>query len=216
MNWKYKQIDREMIFNESPETVVKAARAALAESLDGWLFTDTADGFEAKGNAFAHSETVRFRFLPEENKTKVSVTLFVQRAGSFGFMLFDIGGAYSGQVGKWMENIRRHLQPENIPAPGNISAPHKMNPAAKFSTGCVGCFGLVFLIYWFIQTIYAVVGLFSGSLYLLPYKEAHDITIHGIRARIIAGFILLFDALIIFLIFRNKKNSRPKILYPNN
>lgn len=213
MNWTYKRFDQKKIFQESPELVSEAARA-FVESREGWQITNTTDGFETKGTSFSHSETAKFRIVPIDSGTKVTITLFVQRAGAFGFMLFDVGGFYNGQLRRWLENIEQNLHQKDSSVQ-SLSEKPKTGAASKFLIGCFGLIFAVFALCWLVQSVFAVIGIFTGSLYLLLSKNAHETTLHGIAARIVAGIILAFDSFVIFSIFRKRKKDRPERLYPN-
>jgi hypothetical protein len=110
MDWRNKRFAREAVFQAQRELVLNAARSFAAESLVGWEVTDTADGFEARGDNGSHAATAKFRIEPAASGTKVAVTLMVERAGPLGFMLFDVGGYYDGQIRKWLEGVGWHLR----------------------------------------------------------------------------------------------------------
>lgn len=110
MDWKNKRFEREEVFQAERDLVSEAAHSFAAESLAGWQVADTADGFEARGDSASHAATAKFLIEPAPPGTKVAVTLLVERAGPLGFMLFDVGGYYDGQLRKWLEGIRRHLE----------------------------------------------------------------------------------------------------------
>ena len=114
MDWKYKHFHQEAIFKALPASVLEAARASVAGSLGG--IEDTADGFVGRGYAAWHPEIATFRITPVPDGTKVAVELLVERAAMRGYMLFDIGGYYNGQIDKWFSSITRRLagSPEQV------------------------------------------------------------------------------------------------------
>lgn len=84
--------------------------------------------------------------------------------------------------------------------------------AATSRNGCVGCFfaAIVFIILlWFaIHVVSAVIGLFTGHLYLMPARGSREITIDGIWARIISGLILAAAAWLIVIMIKGGKKRR--------
>ncbi len=107
MDWKYKHFDHEAIYKASRESVLEAARTVVAESLGG--IGDTTDGFVARGYGAWHPEVATFRITPTANGTRVAVELLVERAAMRGYMLFDVGGYYNGQIDKWFSHISQRL-----------------------------------------------------------------------------------------------------------
>ena len=107
MDWKYKHFNQEAIFKASRQSVLEAARAVVAESLGG--IEDTTDGFVARGYSAWHAARATFRITPTPNGTKVAVALLVERAAMRGYMLFDVGGYYNGQIDKWFSGISQRL-----------------------------------------------------------------------------------------------------------
>jgi len=102
MDWKYKHFHQERVFPEPRDAVLEAARAFMAESL-GWRIADTADGFTAEGDSFAHHAIANFQIQSVAGGTRVTIELRVERASALGFMLFDVGGYYSIQIRKWLD-----------------------------------------------------------------------------------------------------------------
>jgi len=107
MDWKYKHFNQEATFKASRESVLEAARSVMAESLGG--IEDTADGLVARGYGAWHSAIATIRITSIPDGTLVSVELLVERAAGRGYMLFDVGGYYNGQIDKWFSGISRHL-----------------------------------------------------------------------------------------------------------
>lgn len=207
MDWKNKRFDREAVFEAQRELVAEAARSFAAESLAGWQITDTADGFEARGYSASHAATAKFRIEPAPFGTKVAVTLLVERAAPLGFMLFDVGGYYDGQLRKWFEGIRWSLHQRltsTVRASSGqaIQATSKATGAGRFYIGCmVALLGLPVLIF----CTSAFIGLLTGHLYLLGRRGE---TINGPWARIISGILLTIAALVGFGMSRTKKRAR--------
>lgn len=87
------------------------------------------------------------------------------------------------------------------------------NPIAKRLGSLLhGCFALIFLIWAVATIVLSIIGLITGYLYLPPARGG-EIELHGSWARIVSAIILLFFALITFLIFRNsRRRQKPKIL----
>jgi len=114
MDWRYKHFNQEAVFKASPESVLEAARAVAAESLEG--IENTTDGFIARGHSAWHAAIATFRSMPAPNGTKLTVELLVERAALRGYMLFDVGSYYNGQIDKWFSRISQRLggSPEQV------------------------------------------------------------------------------------------------------
>jgi hypothetical protein len=114
MDWKYKHFNQEATFKASPESVLQAARASVAEALGD--IEDTPGGFVAGGYGAWHAEIATFQVTPVPDGTKLAVELRVERAAMRGYMLFDIGGYYNGQIDKCFSSISRRLAgaPEQV------------------------------------------------------------------------------------------------------
>jgi hypothetical protein len=212
MDWKNKHFDREAIFQAQRDLVFEAARSFAAESLAGWQITDTVDGFEARGYSASHAATAKFRIEPAPFGTKVAVTLLVERASPLGFMLFDIGGYYNGQIRKWLEGIQwqlhqslassTELQPMEQ---GKQAMPKAPTRVGSYIAGCIFAF---FLFPIFIYFITAIIGLLTGHLYLIGRRGT---TVHGLWARIISGITLLIFVIIALRMVKMRKarNQNP-------
>lgn len=107
MDWKYKHFNHQAIFRAPREGVLSAARAVVAESLES--IEDTADGFAARGFAAIHPAVATFRLTPAPGGTQLTVELLVQRAAMRGYMLWDVGDYYNGQIDKWFTAISQRL-----------------------------------------------------------------------------------------------------------
>jgi len=107
MDWKYKHFNHQATFNAERESVLEAARAVMAESLGG--VDETTDGFVTRGYGALHGAIATFRITPAPNGTQVAVELLVERAAMRGYMLFDVGGYYPGQIDKWFLGISERL-----------------------------------------------------------------------------------------------------------
>jgi hypothetical protein len=208
MDWKNKRFEREAVFQAQRDLVLEAARSFAAESLGGWQITDTADGFEARGQSASHAAAAEFRIEPAPFGTRVAVTLMVERAGALGFMLFDVGGYYDRQLRKWLEGIQWQLHQRLASATGQESA-GQGERAMPRATGArplyVGCMIALFLLPVFIYCISAVVGLLTGNLYLVGRRGG---TISGPWARIVSGIFLAVVALIALRTLKARKKAR--------
>ena len=208
MDWKNKRFDREAVFQAQRDLVLEAARSFAAESLVGWQITETADGFEARGHSASHAATAEFRVEPAPFGTKVAVTLLVERAGPLGFMLFDIGGYYDGQLRKWLESIQWGLQQRLTSATGHVSSEHGRQ-ATPEATGTrplyIGCIVALFVLPILLFCTSAFIGLLTGRLYLLGRRGE---TIGGPWARIFSGIILIVVALIVLRMLKVRKRAR--------
>ena len=108
MDWKYEHFYQERVFPAPRDVVVEAARRFMAES-PGWQITDTADGFTAEGDSFAHHAVGTFRIQADGGGTKVAVELLVERVSPLGFMLVDVGGYYNIQIRKWFDGTQETI-----------------------------------------------------------------------------------------------------------
>lgn len=107
MDPKYKHFNQEATFKAMPSSVLEAARAVAAESFGA--FEGTADGFVASGHSAWHAATATFRVTPTPEGARVAVELLVERAAMRGYMLFDVGGYYDGQIDKWFAAIAQRV-----------------------------------------------------------------------------------------------------------
>ena len=108
MDWKYKHFNQEAIFTASRENIREAARAVITESLD--KIEDTDDGFVASGYSAWHAAIATVRITSGADGTKMAVELLVERAALRGYMLFDIGSYYNGQIDKWFSGISQRIE----------------------------------------------------------------------------------------------------------
>ena len=204
MDWKYKHFHQERLFQASPDTVARAARKFVEESL-GWTTKEAAGGFTAEGSSFGHVSEASYQFQSAGEGTKVEVDLLVERAGVTGFMLFDMGGYYNIQIGKWLDGIQwnvhhGHAGLEKTPPP---IAPTNKNAARLFN----GCLLLVFLILglWFFGNfISAIVGLVTGTLYL--WGKGGTLVLHGVVARVIAAAIVIFGLFLAWQLLKSRRH----------
>lgn len=107
MDWKYKHFNQQATFRAPRERVLQAAHLVIAESMGG--IEDTADGFVARGYGAWHPEIATFHFTSASDGTQAAVELLVQRRAMRGYMLWDVGGYYNGQIDKWFSAISRRL-----------------------------------------------------------------------------------------------------------
>ena len=122
MNWKYKHFYQERTYAAPRDVVLEAARTFMTGvSLDGRLQIHP-KGFTAEGYSFAHQATAHLRVQPTAEGTKVSLDLFVSRAGATGFMLFDVGGYYNIQIRKWLDGIQWSIHQKLSPSQVGLSS----------------------------------------------------------------------------------------------
>ncbi len=148
MDWKYKHFNQEAIFKASRENVLEAARTVLAESLG--RIENTTDGFVARGRSGWHAAIATFHITPTQDGAKVAVELAVERASTWGYILFDAGGYYNGRIDKWFSGISQRVG-------GNQEQVliSKTTSGSKVQRGClVGC--LVDLIVGTCLVIFAI------------------------------------------------------------
>ena len=206
MDWKYKHFNQERVFTAPRDLVFEAARTFMAESL-GWQLTDTADGFTAEGDSFAHHAIANFRIQSAAGGTKVAVELLVERASSRGFMLFDVGGYYNIQIRKWLDGTQWVVHQKLTGGQDQTLNPLVLaanKPAAYIFNGCLVFIAVTFALYFLVTFICAVIGLLTGQLYLVG--RGGDLIVHGIWARIISALILMFGAFLVWRIKSSKQN----------
>jgi hypothetical protein len=202
MDWKYKHFHQERVFPAPRDVVLEAARAFMAESL-GWQVANTPNGFTAQGYSFAHRAIANVRIQSAAGGTRAAVELLVQRAGSSGFMLFDVGGYYNIQIRKWLDGVQWSIQQKLAGSHDEATNPLVVaanKPAARIFNGCLVFIVVMFGLYFLITFISAVVGLLTGHLFLLG--RGGSSVIHGTWARILSALILMFGAFIAWRIRR--------------
>ena len=224
MDWKYKHFHQERVFAAPRDVVTEAARTFMTESL-GWQIADFArrddsgrdvrapsdkpDGFAAEGYSFSHRAIANLHIqttaggASSESGTKVVIDLLVERASSWGFMLFDVGGYYNIQVRKWLDGIQWSLHQQLTGTHDESQNPlvlAEKKPAARIFNGCLLFIAVMVALYFLVMFISAVVGLLTGHLLLVGRSGSS--VIHGIWARILSALILLFGA---FLVWRIKR-----------
>jgi len=205
MNWKYKHFLQERVFPAPRDAVVEAARTFMAESL-GWQIANTSEGLTAQGYSFAHRAIANFHIQTTADGTKVTLELMVRRASPLGFMLFDVGGYYNIQMRKWLDGIQWSLRQKETGSQDESANPLVLaqnKPAAHIFHGCLMFIFVMFALYVLVSFISAVVGIFTGNLFLVGRGS---LTVHGIWARILSALILMFIAFLALRIMRiNKK-----------
>jgi hypothetical protein len=107
MDWKYKHFNQQAVFKAPPQSVLEAARAAVAESLGESEIT--ADGFTARGYSGWNNVVATFHLTPTPQGTHAAVELLAERLSIWGYLLFDIGGYYNSRIDKWFSGIARRL-----------------------------------------------------------------------------------------------------------
>jgi len=207
MDWKYKHFHQARVFPAPRDLVTEAARTFMAESL-GWQVTNTPDGFTAQGYSFSHRGIANLHIqsaaggASSESGTRVAVELLVERAGWRGYMLFDVGGYYNIQIRKWLDGIQWSIHQKLTGSHDESTNPLVLaenKTAAYIFNGCLVFIVVTFALYFLVTFISAVVGLLTGHLFLLGRGS---LIIHGIWARIVSAFILMFGA---FLAWRIKR-----------
>lgn len=200
MDWKYKHFQQERVFQATREDVLAAAHAFMAGSL-GWQVTDRADGLSAEGYSFTHHAIANLHIQSTAGGTKVAIELLVARAGWRGYMLFDVGGYYSIQMRKWLDGVQWALRQKLTGTPDQSSNPLVLaanKPSAHIFNGCLVFIFVIFGLYLAVTLVSAVVGLLTGTLFLLGRGT---LIVHGVAARIVSALILLFA---VFLAYRIK------------
>jgi hypothetical protein len=107
MDWKYKHFNQQAIFSAAPAEVLAAARATLDQALGPTA--DSADGFRAQGYSGWHNLTAHVRAEAVPEGTKMYVELLAERLNIWGYMLFDVGWYYNGQIDKWFSGVAERL-----------------------------------------------------------------------------------------------------------
>src|SRR5882724_9160564 len=203
MYWKYKHFHQQRVFPARRDVVTEAARMFMHESL-GWQITETPDGLTAEGVSFSHKAIAHLQFQSLGDGTRVAIELLVERAGWRGYMLFDVGGYYNIQIRKWLDGIQWSLHQKLTGTHDESTNPLVLaanKPSAYIFNGCLVFIIVTFALYFLITFISAVVGLLTGNLFLLGRGS---LIIHGIWARIVSAFILVFGA---FLAWRIKRKQ---------
>jgi hypothetical protein len=123
-------------------------------------------------------------------------------------MLWDVGGYYNIQIRKWFEGIQWLIHQRLAGGETQSAAPI---PATNKFGACVfnGC--LVFIVagfaLWFaVNLICAIIGLFTGTLYL--FGKGGTVVVHGIWARIIAALILGLAVFIVWKLMRKRTGRK--------
>ena len=197
MDWKYKHFHQEKVFAAPRDLVLEAVRAYLADTL-GWKIAATDGGLTGEGQCFTHRAIANFSVAPSANETKVIVDLQVERAGGSGFMLWDVGGYYNIQIRKWFEGIQwlthQRLAGADIQSAAPVVVPNKYGACAF--NGCLGFIVAMFVLWFVVNLICAIVGLFTGTLYL--FGRGGTLVVHGLWARIISTLILAAGVFIVW------------------
>jgi hypothetical protein len=214
MDWKYAHFTQESEFQAETGIVQDALRAFAKDWLADWTVSETPDGLEAKGYTGLHLATAKFHFEPSAQGTKVSVELQVKRASNRGFMLVDIGGYFNGLIRKWLHALtwwvnQKQAQVTQVagqevqagpPVPKPLPGPNRL-------LGCgVIALVLIFVLWFIVNFIAAIVGLVTGNLDLPGGRG--DITAHGPWARIVSALILFGFSWIAYQIWKPIKRNR--------
>jgi hypothetical protein len=202
MDWKYSRFGRQQAFAQSREAVLAAARAAVAET-SGWSVVDTAGGFEANGHSGFHLASATFAVAPSVDGATLTVDLKVERAGSFGFILVDVGGYYDGQISHWIEDIRRRL---DYPDAGSAASPAgRAGHARVFDTAVLILVGILAFAFILNFVVFPLIGLFTGDLYFIS-RGGDGRPFHGPWARAASVALLVFDGFIVWRIWRMNRS----------
>ena len=211
MDWKYKHFHQERVYAAPRDVVTEAARAFMAESL-GWKITETPEGFTAQGYSFSHRAIANLHFQSMAGGTKVAIELLVERTGWRGYMLFDVGGYYNIQIRKWLDGIQWAIHQKLTGSHDESQNPLVLaenKPAACIFNGCLMFIVVTFALYFLVTFICAVIGLFTGTLYL--WGRGGTLVIHGVWARLVSALILMFGAFIAWRIKRMNPSSAGRL-----
>lgn len=205
MNWKYSETERQMVFPEPPERVLEAARRFGHEALSDWQISDTPDGFEGKGGVWGHAATAVLHCQPAPSGTLVTITLRVERAGSMGYTLYDLG-VYNGELEHWIKGIQWQLTPRAA------NAPVRKEPTqgTKLLLGVFVFSYAIFALAWIFQLVMAIVSLFTGWLFVETYGGSGSGWYHGATAKWGAIAIIAVNVVLAASIFSSmhaKKRS---------
>ena len=178
----------------------------MTESL-GWTVTETVYGLRAEGESLAHAATADFQIQVVGSDTRVDIALVVERAGTSGFMLFDVGGYYNIQIRNWLDGIQLaiHQTLSGATEPGRIPAPNQTRTTARIFNGCL-LLSFIILGLWFLGNfISAIIGLITGTLYI--WGKGGTLVLHGSAARIVATLIILFGAFLSYLVTKSRRRK---------
>jgi hypothetical protein len=204
MDWKYKHFHQERVFPAPRDVVTEAARTFMQESL-GWQITESPDGFTAEGVSFSHKAIAHLQFQSIGDGTRMAIELLVERAGWRGYMLFDVGGYYNIQIRKWLDGVQWSIHQKLTGTRDESTNPRVLaekKPAAYIFNGCLMFIVAMFVLYFLVTFICALVGLITGTLYL--WGRGGTLVIHGTPARIVSGLILLFGAFVVWRVKRKR------------
>jgi len=205
MDWTYKHFHGEQVYRQAPDEVLAAARAYVGETLV-WASEDAPGGFTARGISFSHRVIAEFRASRTEGGgTRLSVELAAKRFGYMEFMIWDVGGYYSGQIRRWFDEIGDRLE-------GRVgaAAPHRPPGfGAKFMGWCfvIAIVGFGIWAVWNLG-VAPIIGLVTGNLYLTG--RGGDLTFTGVWGRGVSAGILVFDVLIAWRIHAWWRRSSPR------
>lgn len=210
MDWKYKHFHQQRVFQAERDEVIEAARKYVADTL-GWTSRETPDGFVAEGYSFAHAAIATFHFQSAGAGTKVDVELLMKRAGSMGFMLFDVGGYYNIQIRKWLDDIQWTIHQKLAGADQQIAPPSPVaikTAGSRIFNGCILFIVAMFALWIIVTAICAIVGLLTGTLYLVG--RGGTLVLHGLAARIVSVLILAFGLFIAWRVRHVQHRSRAR------
>ncbi len=133
MDWKYEHFNQEAVFNAPIRSVLEAARAEVAGSLE--KIEDGPDGFIARGTSGWHALTATFRAASVATGTQLNVHVLVERYSPWGYMLFDPFGFYNSRIDRWFSGTAQRLAPSEQQA-----LVSKSTTSYRVQRGCLaGC-----------------------------------------------------------------------------
>ena len=208
LDWKFKHFRQQRIYAGDRNLVFEAARSYLTNSL-GWKVTESANGLNAQGYSFSHAAQASLKIETTGDGNRMTVDLAVERAGPTGFMLFDVGGYYNIQIRKWLDGIQWAIHQQLSTASSEQRIPHVPTHnrfSACLFNGLLGFIAISFGLYFLIQFISALVGEFTGTLYLMG--KGKTLVLHCAVARIVSSLILALGLFVIWQL-KHKKRAHP-------
>jgi hypothetical protein len=105
-----------------------------------------------------------------------------------------------------MDLGEKHFQqpPESLRPPAATAA----NKSAEYlMNGCLVTVGCVLALSLMANCIFAMIGLFTGHLYLLG-RRGRPLTVHGPWARVISGVVLMIGVFVVLRVLNLRKKGR--------
>lgn len=204
MGWKHKHFTGVRTYRQPVSQVLAEALALMSEAPRWAIEENTADGFSTRTNTkdFGHDATATFQVVPDGDGARLTIEMAVRRFGLEGYMLFDIGGYYDGEIRHWLEGINDRLDGQAG------AAAYRLRGTGKRMYGCLTSFivvGLGLSLGWnFI--IGPIIGLTTGVYYVVGGRHGGD-ELHGAWARGVSAGILALDGLVFFYLRRWYRRS---------